>query len=79
MKTIAHHQLADAQTIPKHCYPPVHHAPALHAEHEATKCGISIGSVGISCPSYVPSQILAHPQPAHWQGGVTSKKCPDTV
>jgi len=36
------------------------------AEHDVTWYGILLGSVQVSCPSSVPSQSLAHPQPTHW-------------
>lgn len=36
--------------------------------------GISLWSVRGSCPSCVPSQTLAHPQPACWWGSVRNRK-----
>lgn len=32
--------------------------------------GLSLESAGVTCPSCVPSQILVHPQPVCWWGGV---------
>jgi len=32
-------------------------------DHDAVWYGIPVWSVGVSCPSYVPSLPLAHPQP----------------
>lgn len=46
---------------------------AFYAEQDATRCGISLGSVRISCPGCVPSKILVHPQPPHGQGGGRSR------
>ncbi|KAK4810279.1 hypothetical protein QYF61_015309 [Mycteria americana] len=37
--------------------------PTLHAEHDAIWSGIALGSVGVSCPSRVPSQLLVSPSP----------------
>lgn len=36
---------------------------AFVAEHDTVWYGISFRSVWVSCPSYAPSQPLAHPQP----------------
>ncbi|KAK4829515.1 hypothetical protein QYF61_005154 [Mycteria americana] len=47
------------------CEPP---CPALYAEHDAIWYGMSLWSVGVSCPSCVPSQPLVPPQPARWWG-----------
>ncbi|KAK4809988.1 hypothetical protein QYF61_004440 [Mycteria americana] len=41
---------------------------ALHAEHDAIWSGIALWSVGVSCPSRVPSQLLVPPSPL--AGGV---------
>jgi len=35
---------------------------AFIAEHDTIRYGMSLWSVGVSCPSCVPSQLLAHPQ-----------------
>ena len=48
--------------------------PAVCAEHDAAWCGISLWSAGVSCPSRVPSQLLVHPQPTRWWGGVRRDK-----
>ena len=40
---------------------------------------ISLWSVEVSCPSCVPSQLLVHPQPTRWWGGVTNREGLDTV
>ena len=48
--------------------------PALHAEHDVIWSGISLWSAGDSCPGCVASQLLVHPQPPHWWGGVRSRK-----
>ena len=53
--------------------------PALYAEHDVIWYGISLWSVGVSSPSCVPSQLLVHPQPTHWWGGVRSRKGLDSV
>jgi len=37
------------------------------------------GQLGVSCPSCVPSQLLVHPQPTRWWGGVRSRKGLDSV
>lgn len=51
------------------------------AEHDVRWCGISLWSVGFSCPSCVPWQPLACPQPTHWAQGSTEKDliCASTV
>jgi len=42
-------------------------APAFPpAEHKAIQYGISLWSVGVSCPGCVPSYLLVHPQPPCW-------------
>jgi len=38
-----------------------------------------LGSVGHIWDSCSPSQLIAHPQPAHWQGNVKSRKGLDTM
>ena len=43
--------------------PPYSSPPAVTAEHNATWHGTSLQSVWVTCPSCVPSQSLAHPQP----------------
>jgi len=48
--------------------------PQLCAEHDTTWYGISLWSVGVSCPGCVPSRLRVHPQPAHWWGGARSWK-----
>lgn len=40
--------------------------PSLYVEHNAEWYGISLGSVGVSGHSCVPSQLLAHPHPPQW-------------
>jgi len=50
--------------------------PQLYiAEHDVMWHGISLWSIGVSCPSRVPSQLLGHPQPAPWWGGVRGREC----
>lgn len=44
--------------------------------HVAKGSGITLWPLGISCPSCVPSQLLVHPLPTHWQGGTKQKTCP---
>lgn len=40
---------------------------SLYAEHDSRCSGISLWSVRVSCPSCVPSKLLAGPQPPfHW-------------
>ena len=48
--------------------------PVLNAACDIIWYGISLGSVGISCPGCVLSQLLVHPQPPHWTGGVRGRK-----
>jgi len=43
--------------------------PAFVAEHDIVWYGISLWSVGISCPGCVLSQLLVHPQTTHWWSG----------
>lgn len=47
---------------------------ALGANTDTIWCGISPGSLGVSCPSCDPSQILVHPSPPRWWDGVGSRK-----
>jgi len=54
-------------------------SPSFYAEHDAIRYGMSLWSVGVSCPCRVPSQLLVHPQPARWWGGVRSRKSLDSV
>lgn len=42
--------------------------PAFIAEHDDT------WPVWVSCPGCVPSHLLVHPQPPHWQGSMRSWK-----
>ncbi|KAK4823616.1 hypothetical protein QYF61_004219 [Mycteria americana] len=37
-------------------------------------CGITLWSAEVRCPGCVPSQRLAHPQPARWRGSLRSRK-----
>jgi len=49
------------------CAPFLHLSPDLYiAEHDIIQYGISLWSVGVSCPGCVPSHLLVHPQPTHW-------------
>ena len=48
--------------------------PSFIAGHDIIWSGISLGSVGVGCPGCAPSQLLVHPQPAHWWGRVRSRK-----
>ena len=60
--------------------PPFLLLPQLYiAEHDVIWCGIALWSVEDSCPSCVPSQLLVHPQPTRWWGGVRSRKGLDCV
>jgi len=43
-------------------------------EHGIIWYGKSLWLFGVSCPGSVPSQLPVHPQPAHWQGCVRSRK-----
>lgn len=45
----------------------------LYAEHDTTEHDLSLWSVGISLPGYVPSQLLVQPQSPCWWGGVRSR------
>ncbi|KAM9304501.1 protein FAM133B isoform 4-T4 [Morus bassanus] len=49
------------------------------AEHNIIRCGISLWSVGVSCPSPVPSRLLVHPQSTPWWGGGRGRKGLDSV
>jgi len=73
MKTIAHHPPTDAPPAPEQLTP-ASLPPALNAEHDVTGYGLSLWSVGVSCPSHVPSKLLVHPQPTHWRGHVRGRK-----
>lgn len=53
--------------------------PALYAEHEVIWSGISLRSVGVSCPGCDPSQLLVHLRPAHWRSGLRNRKGLDLV
>lgn len=54
---IAHHLLIDAQLIPEQwllaSFP-----PSLYIDHDAICYGISLWTVGVSCPGHVPSWLL---------------------
>jgi len=48
------------------CSPfPISSLKAVTAEHDIVWHGISLGSVGVSCPGCVPSQLLVHPKLMH--------------
>lgn len=47
----AHHLLTNAQPVPKL-------SPALCAQHDAIRYGMSLLSDGISSPGHVPSRLL---------------------
>jgi len=47
--------------------------PVFIAECDIIWYGTSFWSVGVSCPSCVPSQLLVQPQPTRWWGGVRKK------
>ncbi|KAF4799498.1 hypothetical protein TURU_054236 [Turdus rufiventris] len=49
----------------------------LYAEYDTIEYDLSLWSVGISPPGYVPSQLLVHPQSLHWWSGVRSRKILD--
>ena len=60
--------------------PPSSFSPqSLLLEHDAIRHGTSPWSAGVSCPGCVPSQLLVHPQPAHWQSGGRSSKGLDAM
>ena len=68
MKMIAHHQSTDAQTVPEQ-QPPLPTSPtSLIADHDAVRHGVSLQSIAVICPGYVPSQPPVHPQPPCWWG-----------
>ena len=64
MQTIAHHQLTNAQPVPEQ-WPLASLPPSFIAKHDIIWSGISLWSVGVSCPSCVPSQLFLHIQPTH--------------
>jgi len=43
------------------------------AEHNVMWYGTSLRSAEIGCPGFVPSQLLAFPQPARWWGSVETE------
>lgn len=43
-------------------------------ENNVIQYGTSLWSVGVSCPTSVPCQILVHPQPTHWWGNMKHKR-----
>lgn len=53
--------------------------PSLYAECDFLWYGIALGSFGVSCHIYVPSHLLAHLQPAPWQGSKRRQKVFDWV
>jgi len=58
-KTIAHHQPTDAQPVPKKWQPlPTSTPSAFIAEHDPVWCGISLWSVGVSCPKFLCNPSL---------------------
>lgn len=67
-KTIAHYPSAIAQTVPKQRQlPPTYTLSALLLRMtDIIQYGTSLWPVGVSYPSYVPSQLLVHPQPPRW-------------
>lgn len=52
---------------------------AFIADHNVICYEISLWWVVISCPRSLPSQLLMHPQPAHWQGNVRNREILDAV
>lgn len=71
MKTTAHHQLADAQPIPKHSYPPVHRPPCLMLSMRPQSVGYPLGQLGSAIPAVSPPKSLLTPSAcsmAGWSG-----------
>ena len=54
---IAHHPLTDAQAAIHASQPAPRH---LYTGHDVLWYGRSLWLVGVSCPGYAPSQLLAH-------------------
>lgn len=52
------------------CMPLFVLSPTLYAEHDVPRSGIPLWSVGATCSSCVPSQLLVHTWPPLWLGGV---------
>ena len=77
-KTIAHHQMTDAQPVLEQ-QPPASFPPSLCTAHDIMWYGISLWSVGVSLPGCVPSQLLEHPQPPRWPGSMRSWEVLDLV
>lgn len=46
----------------------------LWAEHDVLCYGILLWLAGVTCPGYVPSQLLVHSKPACWWGDVRARK-----
>lgn len=66
-----HRPLTDAQPVSEHGVTiPQPVFPSVIIQHDATWSGIALWSLGISCPSCVPSQVFLHPQPTRWQGSI---------
>ena len=64
---IAHHPLTDAQPNPEQPAPHPGQPPLYIVQHDVRWYGIPLWPVWVSCPGSVPSQLLLHPWPAHWQ------------
>ena len=54
---VAHHLLTDARAASRPSWPT---PPCLYTGHDVPWYGISLWLVQVSCPSYAPSQLLAH-------------------
>lgn len=68
------HLLSNAQ--PVHVQQPLPgFPPHLYTDHNR----IWYGSLGVNWPGCISSQLLLHPQPLCWQGGVRSWKVLDSV
>jgi len=61
MRTVVHHQPTDAQSVPEQ-RPRRQPSPQFISGHDVIQHGLSLWSVGVSCPGCVPSHILVHSQ-----------------
>jgi len=76
-KAVADHPLTDAQPVPEQQpLPPGQLSPVF--QHDVIRCGISLWSVGISCPGCVPPRFLC-PHTSSPQSSVRSWTVLDSV
>lgn len=40
--------------------------PQLYSEHDVIGSGINLGSNGVKCSDFIPSQLLVYPQAPRW-------------